>query len=262
MQIQTFQSDAGAVRYFSFGNPAGQPMVIIPGVAVRSVMESADLIAGQYHAFADDFHIFVIDRRTNISADYHIREMAADVTAVLDGLAIRNADLYGVSQGGMIAQVIAGTRPDLVRKLVLCATAARVTEQAAGILDEWDRLAAMQDTESLALSFAKHIYTPAYCEQYRDAFIAFGKTVSAEELQRFRYMISGMGLDCRPLLREIHCPVLVIGAAHDRIFGMQPAAEIAALTHGSLYIYKHEAHGVYDENPDILLRIKAFLKPH
>lgn len=40
----------------------------------------------------------------------------------MDALKIANADIFGVSQGGMIAQYLAIDRADLVNKLVLAVT--------------------------------------------------------------------------------------------------------------------------------------------
>ena len=54
---------------------------------------------------------------------YNINKfMALDIAAAMDTLGIKNADIFGVSQGGMIAQYLAIDRPDLVNKLVLAVT--------------------------------------------------------------------------------------------------------------------------------------------
>jgi pimeloyl-ACP methyl ester carboxylesterase len=51
-----------------------------------------------------------------------IQEMAADAVTFIRALGLEKVDLHGFSMGGMVAQVIAQTDPDLVRKLVLTGT--------------------------------------------------------------------------------------------------------------------------------------------
>ena len=81
-----------------------------------------------YRTFLKEYTMYVIDKKEVIPNGYTIREMADDVAAVMDELSIRIADVFGVSQGGMIAQYLAIDYPSLVNKLVLGVTASRQNE--------------------------------------------------------------------------------------------------------------------------------------
>ncbi len=59
--------------------------------------------------------------------------LVADVAALMDHLGLTGALVCGVSVGGMIAQGLASARPDLVARLVLCCTGARI-----GDADGWN----------------------------------------------------------------------------------------------------------------------------
>ena len=64
----------------------------------------------------------------------------ADLASLLDHLGIGHAVICGLSVGGLIAQGLAAERPDLVRALILCDTAARI-----GTDEIWDgRIAAVE----------------------------------------------------------------------------------------------------------------------
>ena len=192
-----------------------------------------------------------------------IEQMAADTAAVMDALGLRDAAVYGVSQGGMIAQALTLARPDLVGCLVLCSTAAHVSEAAASVLGGWVRSAAAGDCEGLMAQFAEHVYSPAYREKYAGAFRVLAGLVTDEEREAFVHLVADAGgFDVRARLHEIKCPVLVIGAGKDRIFGGAASEAIAAATGGTLGRYPDGAHGVYDEDPDVLVRIRAFLYAH
>lgn len=75
------------------------------------------------------FQVIRFDNRGSGASDapfditeYSMGQFAADAIGLLDHLGIQQADVWGVSMGGMIAQHIALKYPDRVRKLVLGCT--------------------------------------------------------------------------------------------------------------------------------------------
>ncbi len=59
-------------------------------------------------------------------SEWGMADLVADASALLDALALRNVVVVGLSIGGIIAQGLAAERPDLVRGMVLLATAAKI----------------------------------------------------------------------------------------------------------------------------------------
>jgi pimeloyl-ACP methyl ester carboxylesterase len=51
-----------------------------------------------------------------------VADMAEDAIAFIEALGFAQVDLFGFSLGGFVAQAIAQTRPQLVRKIVLAGT--------------------------------------------------------------------------------------------------------------------------------------------
>lgn len=72
------------------------------------------------------------NRGTGLTGDaegpYTVERMAADAVAVLQSAGYEQADAWGVSMGGTIAQEIALSRPSVVRRLVLGCTHAGSTD--------------------------------------------------------------------------------------------------------------------------------------
>ena len=124
-EIKTVETGSCTMRYFQFGT-GPKPMVILPGLSVQSVMNAADAVANAYRSMAQDFTVTAFDRRPELPAAYSVSDMARDTAAAMSALGLGGAYLFGASQGGMIALLIALDHPELVRKLALGSTAARV----------------------------------------------------------------------------------------------------------------------------------------
>ena len=261
MSVSVASVSAGgmSMSYFRFGIPGAQPMAVLPGLSIKPVSDSVDAVAAGFRLFAEAFDVYVLDRRDNMPPDYDIFAMAADTAVALDTLGLRDVCLLGVSQGGMIAQTIAVQRPDLVKKLALCSTAAALPTQTKALIGTWVRYAAEGDTDALMLSFGENVYSPAFFAQYKDALLRLGKLVTSEELHRFGILANGtQTFDLTAQLAAVRCPALVIGAGRDRVFGAAPAKELASLLGAQLFIYETGSHAVYDEAPDFRARVLAF----
>jgi pimeloyl-ACP methyl ester carboxylesterase len=78
-------------------------------------------------ALAEGFEIVLLDNRGIGESDappgpYTAAEMAEDVLSVMDAAGLDSANVVGTSLGGMIAQELALTAPERVRRLVLVCT--------------------------------------------------------------------------------------------------------------------------------------------
>ncbi len=259
--IETVPGAAFRMRFFRFGKPGARPLVVLPGLSVKSVMDSADAVAAAFQLFAEAFEVFVFDRREDLPEAYSISGMAGDTAAALELLGIRGAAVMGVSQGGMIAMELALQRPELVGALVLGSTSAALDENSARVLKHWIALAGAGDAAALMCAFAETIYTDAFYTRYKTAFERLAQTVTPEELSRFVRLAEGtFGFDAAKRLSAVRCPALVLGAREDRVFGAEPSEALAALLHAQLFLYEGYGHAVYDEAPDYRARVLAFLR--
>lgn len=263
IKIETVTTDSFSMNYFRFGK-GPETFVIIPGLSVQSVMGSADFVAEAYDSMTDDFTIYVFDRRNELPAAYSVYDMAHDTAEAMQKLGLSQVDVFGASQGGMIAMDIAIEYPDLVKKMVLGSTSARIDELQFGKIEEWINLAHEGKAQDLYLSFGEAIYPQEIFEQSRDLLIDTAKTVTREEMDRFIVIAEGMrDFDITDNLDDISCPVLIIGSSDDQVLGAEASKQIAEHLSGhidfELYMYDGYGHAAYDTAPDYKERISQFL---
>ena len=263
-EVRTVVTDAFKMDYCRFGQ-GEENLVIIPGLSVQSVMSQADAIAQAYEHLAEDYTVFLFDRRKDLPESYSIKEMARDTAEAVRSLGLGPVYLFGTSQGGMIAMEMAVEYPEMVRKLALGSTAARVTDERFGVIEEWIRLAEESDPEGLYLSFGEAVYPKDAFEASRDLLVEAAGTVTEEELAHFIILAKGTpGFDMLDDLEKISCPVLVIGDRDDRVLGGEASVEIADHlkddADSGLYMYDGYGHAVYDLAPDYKERLLRFFK--
>ena len=265
MKIETVTTGSFAMDYFRFGH-GEDTLVILPGLSVQSVMDSADVIAESYQLLTDDFTIYVFDRRKELPASYPIREMAQDTARTFQAAGLREPSVLGVSQGGMIAMELAIEHPNLVRKLALCSTSARVTEAQYQTIETWIRFAKDRNAADLYQAFGEALFPQDVFEQSRQLLADAAKSVTDEDLNRFVILAEGVkGFDIADDLETIACPVLAIGSRDDRVLGENATVQIAEHLGNrpdfALHMYDGYGHAAYDTAPDFKERILRFLLP-
>lgn len=263
VQFGTVNSGVFVMDYCRFGN-GRRFLVILPGLSVQSVMPSADAIAAEYGILTDDYTIYVFDRRKDPPDPYTVQDMAYDTARAMRSLNLKGADLFGASQGGMIAMVIASDYPELVHKLILGSSSARISEEQFPLFQNWIRLAGEGNAKELYLSFAEAVYPAKIFKRLRDFLIESADAVTKDELARFVIMAEGMkGFDLTGKLSQITCPVLVIGSEDDAVLGGDASRQIADClknsAHCELYLYDGWGHAAYDCAPDYRERMRSFL---
>lgn len=274
--IKTVTTDRFTMDYSVFGQ-GDRAFVVLPGLSVRSVLLSEDDLQKAFSLMTDQYRVYIFDRRTDMPPVYHVYDMARDTAEAMEALGLRDADIFGASQGGMMAMVIAIDYPHLVHKLVLGSTSARVGEMAMTVGTEWVLKALRRDRAGLFMDFGKKLFAPETFEKIKPALEKVAEQATEEELDRFVIQTEGTGgFDELDQLPRIQCPVLVLGDETDAVLGVQATRDIAARLNAQpmpedftqpdaggskneFYIYKDYGHAVYDTAPDYRDRIKSFL---
>ena len=123
---RTFDSAGVSIHYIEEGR--GVPVVLLHGYTtdlgeqwVKSGVMQA--LAAQHRVVALDARGHGLSGKPHDRAAYG-REMGLDIVRLLDHLGIERAHVVGYSMGGAVAQLLARDHRDVVRGIVLCATAA------------------------------------------------------------------------------------------------------------------------------------------
>ena len=234
--------------------------VILPGLSIKPVTDLAGLLEPRYEKFADRYRFFLFDRPEEVPEDYSIQQMAEDTVAVIKSAGIEKMELFGVSQGGMMALCAAAAHPEMVDHLIVSSTAPFITDRLKEVSERWVKMADAKDSRGLTESFVDLMFSDEYLLKNRETALRNTPEYSDEELEHFKRLIkAGKDFDIAALLGNITCPALVIGASRDAVVGADASLDIARRIGARLYIYYDYGHAVYDEAPDFIERIMGFL---
>ena len=259
--VKTVTIGGTEMDYLHFGNENGEKLVILPGLALKSVTGSAEGIVFAYALLAKDYDVYLFDHIKEEPDGYTVADMARDTLAVFDTLGLTRVHLMGVSMGGMVAQRIAIDAPERVTSLILCSTAMNMTHSNREAFANWISFAEARNTPALMESFGETVSTPSFYAQYKDAIIASGEGAAERDFSNFLISVNAvLSFDVSDEIQKIACPVLVLGAEEDWALGVQASYDLAHALRCESYIYEGYGHAVYDEAPDFLDRIAAFLK--
>ncbi len=257
MDIKTVEIKDNEMDYFSFGS-GKRNMLIIPGLSLKNVMLSADAIAEAYSMFCEEYTVYVFYRVRRLTNGYTVEDMADDTASAMIKLGIDNAYVFGASQGGMIAQIIAIKYPHLVAKMVIGSSASRLNDIAKSNINEWVSLARQRNAVALNHSIFTLLYSTEMLDSLGDALFELEKDGTDDEMARFEILAGACNsYDIYDDLQRIECKTLVIGANNDRVLTGQASVEIAQKLNCELYMYDGE-HAIYDEAPDYKNRINDF----
>jgi len=198
-------------------------------------------------------------------APSNFQDMAANAIAFIKALGLAKVDLLGLSIGGMIAQEIALQAPDLVRRVILVATAPRGADMSASrsakiFTAKYDPpehlwLAALftasEASQAAGLAFLKRRAK----RQDRDPEIS-AKAASRQVEAVGKYVAKRDGV--LDYLKDIRQPVLIVQGSNDQIIPTIHSYVLQQnLPNAQLILYPDAGHGSFYQYPDLFLKHAA-----
>ena len=245
--------------YIRFGS-GKKPLIMIQGLNTRGIKGAALSLAYMYRIFAKEYTVYLFDRRPVVYDGITVRDMAADIASAMDALGLKNADVFGTSQGGMIAQYLAIDRPDLVRRLVLAVTLSRNNDTVKQVVGDWIEMAERGDMKRFVLDMAEKMYSETYVKKYRPLMPLLTILQKPKDVKRFVILAkSCLTCDTYDILDKIKCPTLVIGGKQDKVVSGIASEEIAEKLGCALHMYDDLGHAAYEEAQDFNQMVYDFL---
>jgi 3-oxoadipate enol-lactonase len=215
MSDLTFTTINGLTLHYTLdGLSTGMPLVFLNslGTDLRMWDKLISHLAGRYR-------LIRYDKWGHGLSDcppgpYTLRDHTHDLSGLLTHLQIDEAILVGDSVGGMIALDFAISRPNQVKALILCDTAAKI-----GTAEYWnERIETLRQhgLPYLADAILERWFSPAFAEQYPAAYRGYFNMLTRIPLEGYIATCEAIrDADLRSVVPSIEVPTLVVTGAED-----------------------------------------------
>lgn len=250
------------MNYICFGK-GEKNLVMIPGLGdgLKTVKGTAIPFAFMYREFTKGYKVYVFSRKNKMEKEYSTKNMATDLAEAMKKLGIYKSSIIGFSQGGMIAQHLAISYPNLVDKLVLVVTVANATETVNNIVSNWIDMAISRDYKGIIIDTAEKSYSEKAIKKYRLLYPIITRVGKPKDFNRFIIQAKAcIKHNSYDELHKINSKTLVIGGDSDRVVGANTSEKIAERIPGSkLIIFNGLGHMAYEEAKDFNTKVLNFL---
>jgi len=212
-----------------------------------------------------DCSIVLYDKRGHGLSDlgeapYSLDDHVSDLAGLLDHLGVSDAVICGLSVGGLIAQGLVHERPDLVKALILCDTAAKIGDDAM-----WSERISNITRDGLAPhvdDILKKWFSPTFHTERADDLEGYKNMLGRVPLDGYLGTCAALrDADLRSAALEIKVPSICIVGDQDGSTPPDLVMSTAKLIPECRYeVIKSCAHIPCVEQPEVLVEIiKAFL---
>ena len=233
--------DAAGIRTFYEVEGEGAPLILLHGGFATNETWSR-----QRAALSGLYQVFLPERRghgrtADVAGPTGFDLMARDTVAFMDAVGLKQADMVGWSDGGIVALELALAAPERVRRLVLIGTAANID----GYTDEtrqWNETATPDDMPV----FIRDAYARLSPDGADHFPVVFDKLVQVWRREPRHDLAE---------LARITAPTLVLIGDNDVLTVEHAAAMKAALPNGQLAVVPDADHFVMFAKPDLVNRL-------
>lgn len=250
----TFHLNHGEKIYYIDDNTSGSPVVLLlHGLGVNSRSWQLQIPAFKdagYRILAPDLPGFGQSCKTRFSS---IPQVASKISALLNSLQVTNAIVCGISMGGTIALQLILDNPDLVSRLILVNSMAKLS---IGNPLLWPYLlwryilVQSRGLEEQAEVVANRLFPQPKDSLYRQAAI---ESIMEADLESYKSAMKSIArFNVQKRLSEIHSPTLVITGENDTTIPARNQRRMAERIPGALHIIiKNAGHAVTIDQPDL-----------
>jgi 3-oxoadipate enol-lactonase len=227
------------LHYDLIGSETGRAVCLAHALAADSGMWSEQIPT----VLAAGRRVLRIDMRGHggsdaVPGDYTLKELAADIVAVLDATHMESVDYVGLSIGGMIGEAFALDHPLRVSSLLLCETPPASLKNAKEV---WGpRVAAVQKAASLepiADATLGRWLTPDFSARRPARWRQIRDTVAATSVAGYCGAVAALSkFDFSGELHRVGVPALVLYGEEDRATSHEENQRLASLIPGGRFV--------------------------
>ena len=255
--MPTIDRGTHSISYEISGPEGAPPILLIMGLAFSS---------RAWHTLPErlgrDFRVITFDNagtgRSTAPRSIHVKQMADDAAAVLDGIGIETAAVFGISMGGMIALELALRHQHRLRSLVLGCTYGGYLSSRKPSLRTFSTLtiAALFPGRIAPATLAGFLTTDAHYQSDRDGFHAWlAKTDAAGPMIAMRQLRAIAAHSTHDRLSQIAVPTLILSGDSDRLVPVENSRRLAREIRGARLIeFAGVGHCFPVERPDEVAR--------
>jgi len=245
----------GIIIHYSVEGPTDAPAIIF----ANSLGSDFRIWSEVTEALKDRFKLIRYDKRGHglseaPSEPYSIEDHIADLSALLDHLEVKSTIVVGLSVGGVIAQGLAGARPELVRALVLCDTGHKI-----GDTEMWNsRITTIRATglQDAADSILERWFPPAFHQTNPTDIRGWRSMVVRTPIEGYLGTCAALrDADMTDIARSISVPTLCVVGSEDAATVPELVQSTADLIPGARFeVIKGSGHLPCIDNPGKLLQ--------
>jgi 3-oxoadipate enol-lactonase len=232
----------------------------VPVVLLHELGGSSDSWRAVIPLLAADRRVMVPDlrgagRSEKPPGPFALADVADDLDALLAALLPETAvDVIGAALGALVGALVAGRRPERVRRLMLCAVAPDMAGPTRAYLEERAgkvRAVGMRGVAEASLANSFPATHPAERTAYRGIYLGNDPAAYAElSLALARLQMTAADW------RAIRAPVLVASGAHDFLWPPEIGRQVAALIPRARFAVMEDAgHFPHLQAPQTLVRL-------
>ncbi len=232
-----------------------ETLVVIPGIDDALFSGEYGRLGGAaiaygFRRFLEDYTVYVVSRPRGLPEGSAIADMAADYVTLLEEN-LGPASVFGLSMGGLIAQEVAISRPELVDRLVLGVAGSRLDPQSTQLSRRLRWYALEHEWTKIRTELSRELYTGWRRRLYPRLSNALGRVRPPTPAVPEDVVISidaVTDFDSRDRLDQIEPRTIVIGADEDPFFPEPILREThAGIPDAQLAMFREVKHGVFIE---------------
>ena len=237
---------------------SGEPLLLIGGFGMTMEFWGTLL-----ESLAHNFRVIAYDNRgagrSTVPAEpFTIAEMAEDAIGLIDALNLETVHVFGVSMGGMIAQLLCANYPDRIRRVMLGCTShggPHAVSPESRVMELFGQAANPDlSPEEAARMIVPCLFSESFIRDEPDRIEAFVRLSVAHSMTPAgaKGQMGALALfDAEELLRKIESTVLVVTGSDDLLIPPENSQLLTGkIPHASLEVIGDAGHNFFFEKPE------------